>query len=269
MVLNSAIYSGTVRHRRLLPRHHEFAYRLFMLYLDLDELDRVFADRRLWSVDRPNVVSFRRRDHLGPADIGLDEAVRRRVRETTGQRPAGPIRLLTHPRYFGHGFNPISMYYCYDEADRRVETFVAEVSNTPWKERHWYVLPVDTDGENGYHEFDLDKAFHVSPFMTMDHEYHWRLNEPGDRLNVHLRNTHRGEHLFDASLALKREPLDGRNCARHLVRQPFMTGRVVAAIYWQALRLWLKGIPFQPHPDARAATNTTTITRRRENVDHE
>jgi len=269
MELNSAIYSGLVRHRRLRPRRHEFDYRLFMLYLDLDELDRVFADRWLWSVERPNLVSFRRRDHMGPQDVGLDEAVRRRVRQSTGVRPAGPIRLLTHPRYLGYVFNPISVYYCFDAAGERVQAFIAEVSNTPWNERHWYVLPVDSGGKGGYHEFRVDKAMHVSPFMTMDHVYDWRIGEPGERLDIHLRNTCRGEHLFDASLALQREPLDARHCARHLFRQPFMTGRVIAAIHWQALRLWLKGIPLQPHPDAPPATNTTTTHRRRENVDHD
>jgi len=267
--MNSAIYSGIVRHRRLHPRRHEFAYNLFMLYLDLGELDRVFRGRWLWSVERPNVVSFRRSDHLGPPDIGLDEAVRCRVEETTGHRPAGPIRLLTHPRYFGWVFNPISIYYCFDADDRHVDTYVAEVSNTPWNERHWYVLPADKGGETRYHEFQLDKAFHVSPFMTMDHEYDWRISEPADRLTIHLRNNHRGEHVFDASMALDREPLDGPNCARHLLRQPFMTGRVITAIYWQALRLWLKRIPFQPHPEVQAGTNTSTVHRRRENVDHE
>lgn len=269
MAMNSAVYSGTVRHRRLLPRHHEFRYRLFMLYLDLAELDRVFAGRWLWSVDRPNVVSFRRRDYLDGTGTGLDEAVRQRVHETTGVRPTGPIRLLTHPRYFGYGFNPISVYYCFDAAGEHVETFVAEVSNTPWKERHWYVLPVARPAEHGFHEFDVDKAFHVSPFMTMDHVYHWRIGEPGERLMLHLRNTRDGEHLFDATLSLEREPLDGPHCARHLLRQPFMTGRLVAAIYWQALRLWLKRIPLQPHPDPQSGTNTTTTIRARENAEHE
>ena len=261
MTTHSAIYHGTLRHRRFRPRRHEFAYRLFMLYLDLDELDTVFAGRWLWSVDRPNVVSFRRADHLGPVELPLAEAVRRLVAERCGTPPEGPIRLLTHPRYLGYGFNPLSIYYCYDRADRRLETIVCEVSNTPWNERHWYVLPIDAADARPVHRFRRAKEFHVSPFMTMDHQYDWRFGEPGQRLSVHMRNEQDGAHLFDATLDLEREPLDAVHCRRRLARQPFMTGRVITAIYWQALRLWLKRIPFRPHPGRHPQTNGSATLR--------
>ena len=246
MNVPGAIYSGTVRHRRFTPRAHAFSYRVFMLYIDLGELDRVFRGRWLWSVERPNIVRFDRRDHLGPHDRPLDDNVRDLVAERTGRRPSGPIRLLTHPRYFGFCFNPVSFYYCFDAADHELETIVAEVHNTPWGERHCYVLPVDGDGT--HHRFRFRKAFHVSPFLDMDYDYDWRFTTPGDRLTVHMRNERDGERDFDASLSLERRPLDGPNMARALARHPFMTGKVAAAIYWQALRLWLRGTPFYPHP---------------------
>ena len=139
--MHSAIYEGTVRHRRFAPVRNQFTYRLFMLYLDLAELSDVFRGRVLWSTDHFNLAWLRRSDHLGDPAVSLDEAVRELIAERTGTRPMGPIRLLTHLRYFGHCFNPVSLFYCYDPAGERVETVVAEVSNTPWHERHCYDLP--------------------------------------------------------------------------------------------------------------------------------
>ncbi|MDZ7747614.1 MAG: DUF1365 domain-containing protein [Halofilum sp. (in: g-proteobacteria)] len=248
--LHSAIYEGRVRHRRFHPRAHAFAYRVCLLYLDLAELDRVFAGRWLWSVDRANVAAFHRADYLGPPGIALDTAVRERVAAAGRPRPAGPIRLLTHPRYCGYVFNPVSFYYCFDPADTCVETIVAEVTNTPWKERHAYVLPVARPGTR-HHRFRLDKQMHVSPFLDMDYAYDWRFSEPGERLAVHMRNERAGRCEFDATLSLARRPLDGRGLARALAAHPLMTARVTAAIHWQALRLWLKGVPFLPHPRKR------------------
>ena len=139
--MQSCLYNGWVRHRRFAPRAHAFRYRLFMAYLDLTELDHVFRGRWFWSTRRPALAWFRRADYLGNPSVPLDQAVRDAVERDTGMRPRGPIRLLTHLRYFGHGFNPVSFYYCFDPADTRVETIVAEITNTPWAERHAYVLP--------------------------------------------------------------------------------------------------------------------------------
>jgi DUF1365 family protein len=246
----SALYEGTVRHRRFAPRPHAFRYRVCLLYLDLSELDRVFAGRWLWSVDRPNVAAFHRSDYMAPTGLPLDEAVRRRVAAACGERPQGPIRLLTHPRYFGYVFNPVSFYYCFDPSDTHLAAIVAEVTNTPWHERHAYVLPVDTPGVR-HHRFRLGKRFHVSPFFGMDHAYDWRFLEPGERLSVYMRNERAGERVFDAALALTRRRLDGPGLARALIGYPWMTARVTGAIHWQALRLRLKGIPVHPHPRKR------------------
>jgi hypothetical protein len=252
--MNSALYEGWVRHRRyalqpVSPRPHDFRYRIFLLWLDLSELDRVFAGRWLWSVDRPNLASFRRKDYLGDPAIPLDEAVRQEVARQTGQRPEGPIRLLTHPRYFGYGFNPVSLYYCHGADGETLEAIVAEVTNTPWKERHVYVLPMAANlGTPDKPRFKTPKAFHVSPFLPMDLDYVWRLTRPGEHLLMHLDDLQDERKAFDATLNLRRRPLTGANLARALLRFPFMTGQVVFGIYWQALRLWLKGTPLHDHP---------------------
>lgn len=225
-----------------------------MVWLDLAELDAVFRGRWFWSTRRRTLAWLRREDHFGDPACPLDEAVRELVLQRTGRRPAGPIRMLTHLRYFGHCFNPVTFYYCYDETGERTETIVAEVSNTPWGETHCYVLPRSTARVHGpAQQFELDKGFHVSPFLPMETRYRWRFTEPGGRLLVHLRNEQQGRHAFDATLSLQRREITGASLAGALLRYPLMTMKVVMLIYWQALKLKLKGATFYSHPAKRAA----------------
>lgn len=250
--LQSAIYAGWVRHRRYEPVEHAFRYRVFQMSLDLGELDRVFRRRLLWSTNRPNLAWLRRKDHFGDPDVSLETAVRDLVEERTGHRPGGPIRLLTHLRYLGYCMNPVSFFYCYEPGESEPRTIVAEVHNTPWNERHCYVLGEESNlGSPRRQRYRFRKDFHVSPFMSMDHEYDWRFSAPGDRLAVHMINRREGRVVFDATMALARRPISGTNLARVLARHPFMTGTVIAAIYWQALRLRVKRVPFHPHPGQR------------------
>jgi len=234
----------------MAPVVHEFHYRMFMMYLDLAELPQLFDRHWLWSARRPALARFRREDHLGDPEMSLDESVRRLVAEQSGRRPSGPIRLLTHLSYFGYVFNPVSFYYCFDADDTRVETIVAEVTNTPWGERHCYVLPQDRNaGRGGQSRYFPDKAMHVSPFMEMDVAYDWRFSSPGQQLTVHMENAREGRKLFDATLVLEREEIASGSLARALAGYPLMTLKVIAAIHWQALKLWIKGAPVHDHPD--------------------
>lgn len=251
--MHSAIFKGRVRHRRRAPAPHEFRYRLFMMYLDLAELDTVFDGRWLWSTRRAAPARFRRQDHLGDPGASLDHAVRDLVAESGAPRPAGPIRLLTHLRYFGYCFNPVSFYYCFDAADDTVETIVAEVNNTPWGERCCYVLdPGHDEGRFGHHRYRPAKRMHVSPFMPMDVAYDWRFSAPAERLTVHMENAREGRKIFDATLDLERVEITAGALARTLAAHPLMTAKVIGAIHWQALRLWLKRVPVYDHPDKNA-----------------
>jgi DUF1365 family protein len=245
--MQSRIYKGWVEHRRVAPRPHRFRYRMFMMYLDLAELPALFDRTPLWSARRPAPAWFKRSDYLGAADMPLDESVRALVAQRTGTRPQGPIRLLTHLRYFGYCMNPVSFYYCFDLRGTRLETIVAEITNTPWGERHQYVLPVQ-GGEERLKRFQFDKDFHVSPFMPMDMQYRWSFSEPGDRLFVNMQNLRGGERLFDATLNLRPAAISPGALLRVLVGYPLMTLRVIAGIHWQALKLWWKRTPVYGHP---------------------
>jgi DUF1365 family protein len=247
--MNSCIYEGRVRHRRQGRVRHGFEYALFMMYLDLAELPDLFGRRWFWSTRRSAPARFRREDHLGERSRPLDECVRDLVHARTGSRPQGPIRLLTHLRYFGYCFNPVSFYYCFDREGQSVECVVAEVNNTPWGERHLYVLPANAGRRLGSaSNYQLSKEFHVSPFLPMDMDYRWRFVDPGQELIVHMENHRQGERVFDATLTLTRKEITGARLAWMLARYPFMTLTVILRIQYQALRLWLKGAVFHPHP---------------------
>jgi DUF1365 family protein len=279
----SCLYEGSVRHRRHGTPADELRYRMFMVYLDLDELPECFDGRLLWSARRPALAWFRRSDHLGDPRTPLADAVRELVAERTGARPEGPVRLLTHLRYFGYCFNPVSFYYCYDASTdgdptargERLSAVVAHVTNTPWGESHSYVLDADSATDHGSTALlagRSDKRLHVSPLMGMEHTYVWRASEPAERLSVHI-DSHRvdarrdgraggpvdsqaGSHayadgagpVFDATLSLRRRELSGRELARALARYPFLTLRIVARIYGHALSLRVRGARYFPHP---------------------
>jgi DUF1365 family protein len=248
----SCLYVGRVFHRRFHPVEHRFRYRIGMTYLDLEELPGLLRSRLPLYAARFSPGSFCREDHLGDPATPLDVAVRDLVEAETGQRPDGPVRLLTQLRRFGYYFSPLNLYYCFATGGS-VEAIVAEVSNTPWLERHCYVLwQGNRVGKGERMRFHHRKDFHVSPFLDMDFDYRWQLSTPGENLVVSLANLKHQQREFVASMVLQQRPLTRREIVGSWLRYPWMTAQVVLAIYYQALRLWMKKCPFYPHPSQQA-----------------
>ena len=243
--LRSAVYEGTVVHRRYGPGpSHSFSYAVALPLLDLAEVESVSGMHPLWSATRAAPVRFRRADFLGRPDVPLDQAVRDLVAGHTGHRPAGPVALLANLRTWGWLFNPISLYFCAADGDDGVATLVAEVQNTPWHERISYVV-----GGPGEHRFA--KGLHVSPFLPMDLTYRLRYTDPGARMVVVIDVLDGEDRVFGARMDLRRREVDRRTLGTLVWHSPAMTHRVSAGIYAQAARLRLKGAPFFSHPGRR------------------
>ena len=253
VVAAPALYTGRLRHRRFRPRPHEFSYNLFMVLVDVDRVAEQMAVSRLTSVNRFNWAAFDDRDHLGEAGRPLRERLAIDAAKSGLALPDGPIHLLTHLRYLGYAFNPISFYYCYTAAGE-LELVAGEVSNTFGDQRTYWL---DRRGAPGRpFQARAVKTMHVSPFMGMDVDYEFILTPPGPSLVAHMntfaRDDSAGTPFFDATLTLERRPWRAAEIHRALARHPWMTAKVIGAIHWEALRLWLKGVPVHPHPDESA-----------------
>lgn len=242
--MHSAIYQGVIIHQRQLKPVRGFRYPLFMVYLDLDEIEDFFALSKLWSVERFNWASFHREDYLNPSVTDLKEAVTLEIKQQTGIDFQGSIRMLSHVRYFGLCFNPATFYFCFN-SNNELEYVVTDVTNTPWNERHTYVLTARELAD----KHTTTKQFHVSPFLDLDMEYRWSIRSPSDNMIISITNLQNGSTAFSAILKMERLEATGRNLNAILAKFPAVTLKTVTGIYWQALKLWLRGAPFYNNPN--------------------
>jgi len=260
--MDSRLYFGEVLHHRRSPKEHKFSYKLFMPHLFLDELPRVFQGTWFWSANRPNLSWFRREDSPRPEIPSLEAAVKQTLYEQLGVHFEGRVSMITHLRTFGHLFNPVTFYYCWDQNLQSPLAVMTEITNTPWQERyakafHW----TDSKNTKGRSKQAFQKEFHVSPFIGMNIAYDWHFDAPGTKMNIDMVLREEGEVLFTAHLHMKQKPLTATRLNWALLRFPFLTLKVTAGIYWQALRLKLKGIPFYPNTKTQPSEITHELSR--------
>ncbi len=245
--MESGLFRGTLRHRRFDPVRHEFTYSLFMAFLDIDRLPELMCAAPFLSLNRPNIASFYEADHFGDRTKPLRERIEEDAAAHGISLPDGKIFLLTHLRYLGYAFNPISLYYCYNRAGE-LEMVLAEVNNTFGETKNYWLTTLNQLPASNARRYRCPKAMHVSPFNKMELDYEFVLTEPGDALVAHMNTLDDGKHFFDATLSLRREEWSARNTGLALLRFPWMTAKVIGAIHWEALRLWLKKAPVYTHP---------------------
>ena len=245
--VDNYIYEGYIRHRRFTPFKNFFKYPIFMVYFDISKIEQLFKKKSIiFNINKPSIVSFYRTDYHKSNIKCLDKAVRDTLKNKYKFIAKGPIRILTHLRYFGYCFNPVSFYYCFDKEDKQVESVMAEVTNTPWNERYTYFIS-DFDSKNNL-KSTMEKKFHVSPFWDMEHIYDWVFTIPNQKIAVNMKNYKNNTKVFDATLKLIRKKLSLKNLLVQIMKFPFITIKVFLRIHWQAFRLWLKGATFYTHP---------------------
>lgn len=248
-VLKSRLMTGWVRHRRHTPKAHHFRYPVFMSWLMLDELEQVAARSRFWSIEQFNCVSYYRKDYLGNPETGIYQSIQEIILQQTGNLFNGRIALLTHLRCLGYAFNPVSFYFCYPEQAEQPRYILAEINNTPWDERYTYLLDTHScAARKSKFDFTFKKQFHVSPFFPMDMGYQWRFALQPNAVTIHMRLVKAQQQCFDATLQLSPVSMNSKTMRSIPLRYPLMSVAVVLRIYWQALILWLKRIPFHEHP---------------------
>lgn len=248
-MIRSALYVGKVTHHRLRPRRHALAYRIFSLLLDLDELDALDRRLKLFSVDRFNLFSFSRRDRGDGSGENLRAQVEQAMRAAGVAPDGGPILLLTMPRLLGWGFNPLSVFYCL-RRDGAPCAMLWEVDNT-FGERHAYMIPVAPQGR-GEMVQNCAKQFFVSPFMDMTQDYRFRFTAPDERLKLVIEVRDAEGLILTARFTARRRALSDGQLLRQFFAVPALTLRVVGGIYWEALKLWAKGVGLRPKPEPPA-----------------
>lgn len=266
--MHSCLFEGVVQHSRFVPVGHSFRYPILLYYLHLEELGELLATGMIHVGSGFSPALFRKSDHLFGDEADLSASLSSFVLQNTGKAPVGKVGLLTALRSFGYHFSPLNLFFFWEARSRRPSTIVAEVNNIPWRERRLYVLHQGNEtlskrqNENEIATratYSHEKDFHVSPFMPMQIRYDWEFAFEAERIRVGIESFSDNAKVFQASMSLERKPLTRPNLRRAIWRYPLMSLQMVAAIYWQAFRLWRKKAPYFPHPEHHVSNDAAPL----------
>ena len=239
LAFESALYTGDVFHQRVVPKTHQFTYKIFLFWLKLSEVDKLDKEVNGFSSRRFAPARFKRSDFLGAPDTELEPAVLARCNELTEDTISGDVYMLGQLRVFGLYFSPVNFYFVRAESGEFTH-MLAEVSNTPWNKRHYYLVDLNN-------QTPTDKAFHVSPFNPMDMIYRWSIQQPNEHFRLKL-SCYKEQRHFTAALNMTKMSLNSKTLRRVMLSIPSMTIKTVVGIYWQALKLFIKRVPFYSYP---------------------
>jgi DUF1365 family protein len=244
--VDSSLYQGTVTHSRFTPVKHSFTYKITLFWLKLDEIEKLNKEVSFFSSNKPAWVRFKQTDYLDNDSTPLESQVRNKMSTLSGMTLKGDVYMLGQLRTLGMYFSPVNFYFLRHKEQTEFSHMLAEVSNTPWGEKHCYLVDMAAQEDN-------KKVFHVSPFNPIDMQYRWNVNQPNERFAMRL-SCIRGEKHFEAGLSLSRQPLTSQTLRKALLKVPSFTLMSLIGIYWQALKLFIKGAPIYDHPNKGTKT---------------
>jgi len=239
---------GWVVHDRRVPKVHRFKYNMCWCLFDLDHVSAWMTENSWWRHNGFALFSLYDRDYLTKETLPIKQKVINHLRKEQGVEFSGEVFLFTHPRFLGYGFNSVSFYFCYQQ--QNLKYILAEINNTPWGEKHVYVFAAD-DAKKAtqVNTFAFDKAFHISPFAPMDINYLWRFEVSPEQIKVKMQLHRKDVNVMNVYLDTKITPFMENSNNRYLLKKPFQPWKMSLGIYWQALKLWIKRVPFYSHPD--------------------
>lgn len=243
ITLESGVYQGVVSHKRFSPKFHSFSYKVSMIGLVLDELDDIKNQNILLGTQWFNPVRFYEKDYLKNEPGTLKQRITNKVKQLGGDWDGTKVLMIAQCRCLGIYFSPINFYYCFDKSNTCC-LMLAEVSNTPWNQRYYYLVNMEPKTQESVKI--TKKAFHVSPFMALDMNYHWHVTTPGNKANVNIKNydLSNKHKIFEANMILEKQLLSSLPIIKSWVSLPFTVIKIVTLIYWQAAKIFIKRIPF-------------------------